>query len=43
VEPYRASGLVLWRKADIRHNGQVGYLAMPALLLLETLTLTGTP
>jgi hypothetical protein len=32
-----------WREADIRHNGQVGYLAAPALLFLETSTLTGTP
>jgi hypothetical protein len=32
-----------WREADVRHNGQVGYLAAPALLFLETSTLTGTP
>jgi hypothetical protein len=29
--------------ADVRHNGQVGYLAAPALPFLETSTLTGTP
>jgi hypothetical protein len=32
-----------WREADVRHNGQVGYLAAPALPFLETSTLTGTP
>jgi hypothetical protein len=32
-----------WREVDVRHNGQVGYLAASALLFLETSTLTGTP
>jgi hypothetical protein len=43
VEPCRLSYGSFWREADVRHNGQVGYLAAPAPPFLETSTLTGTP